>query len=634
MCGICGLIPGKNLNNQPIDIIERMNARITHRGPDSDGYYKSVHAYMGIRRLSIIDVEGGDQPIFNEDKSIAIVYNGELYNYQELRTQLEKSNHLFTTKSDTEVIVHAYEQWGDDCLQKFNGMFAFSLWDDNRKRLLIARDRMGQKPLYWHFSSAGLAWASEAKALLSVPWIESRINKLALHHYLTLQYTPDPLTIFDEIYQLPAAHKLVLEYGQDPKISRWWQLTFEPKWQIDDEEAIEQARFLLNSAVKRHMISDVSLGAFLSGGIDSSIVVALMAEESSHPIWTFSIGFEEDQYSETSYALQIADKYRTEHHEFIFRPDDLVRLIESVISAVDEPFADPAALPLYELARQTRQHVTVALSGDGGDETLAGYSRYMLDGLFKPYASLPSWITQTAVPAIISSLPEPGWLPEDRNPFTGIKRLGQFSSTNEKASIIRWGSYFNHKDKMSLYTDRWKEELSDCYTEDLISGAYDRSLAQNRLDRTLYPDQATYLSGDLLPKTDRMSMAHSLEARAPFLDAEWVQWTARLPVSYKVRKLQPKWLLKTAFRDELPKKIRSRGKQGFSLPIGHWFRNELRDWSRERLIDNKNLSDIFRPEAVEQLFIEHESGKFNHGKKIWTLLIYSIWQRIYINGYG
>ena len=616
MCGICGYYNKNNIPIEPLnELLHGMTAKIIHRGPDNEGYFQGQEIGMGMRRLSIIDIESGDQPIFNEDESIVLVYNGEIYNYGELRTQLEGFDHIFTTSSDTEVIVHTYEQWGDECLLKFNGMFAFSLWDDNQKRLLVARDRMGQKPLYWHYSSEGLVWASEAKALLTVPWIESRINKLALHHYLTLQYTPDPLTIFDEIYQLPAAHKLVLEYGQEPKISRWWQLTFDPKLEMNDEEAIEHARCILKAAVKRHMISEVPLGAFLSGGIDSSIIVALMAEMSSYPVKTFSIGFEEDHYSEARYALQIADKFSTDHHEFIFRPDDLIKLIESVISAFDEPFADPASLPLFELARQTRKHVTVALSGDGGDETLAGYSRYMLDGLLKPYASLPNWITQTVVPAAVSNLPEPGWLPEDRNPSIGIKRLRQFSSTTEKASIIRWGSFFNHNDKISLNTDSWKDELSAIYTVDVISEADDRSLAKNQLERTIYADQTTYLSGDLLPKTDRMTMAHSLEARAPYLDVDWVEWTARLPEKFKVRKLQPKWLLRNAFKKEIPLEILSRGKQGVSIPIGHWFRYELRDWSREQLIDNKNLSEIFRPGAVEQLFIEHDSGKSNHGKK-------------------
>jgi asparagine synthase (glutamine-hydrolysing) len=629
MCGICGFVSNQKLNQDRFSLLNSLNQTLDHRGPDSDGYYINGDVGMGMRRLAIIDIARGDQPIFNEDRSIAIVYNGEIYNFQELRDQLEKYGHIFTTNSDTEVIIHAYEQWGDECLLKFNGMFVFSLWDDKKKRLLIARDRMGQKPLYWHYSPMGLLWASEAKALLKAPWLQPDINKLALHHYLTLQYTPDPLTIYEGIYQLPAAHKLVLEDGQDPVISHWWQLAFKPKWQIDSREAIEYARDLLKAGVRRRLISEVPLGAFLSGGIDSSIIVALMSEESPFPVKTFSIGFEESHYSESEYARQVAIKYGTEHHEFIFRPADLIAVIEGVIQAADEPFADPAALPLFELARQTSQHVTVALSGDGGDETLAGYRRYALDRVLKPYANLPGWITQGVVPAGVSYLPEPGWIPEDRNPLTGLKRLGQFSSTTEKASLVRWGSYFTHEDKLALYNDNWKRELSGEYTENLLAMAYDQANAASHLDRTLYVDQVTYLSGDLLPKTDRMTMAHSIEARAPFLDAEWVEWTARLPGKFKVRGMQTKWLLKKGFLEEVPANIRSRGKQGFSIPVGQWFRNELREWTREILMDNQALSEIVKPQAVESLYVEHQAGRVNNGKKLWALLMLALWKKNY-----
>jgi len=629
MCGICGFVSNYKFDEDRFGLLKSLNQTLDHRGPDSDGYYINGDVGMGMRRLAIIDIASGDQPIFNEDGSIAIVYNGEIYNFQELRGQLERYDHNFSTNSDTEVIIHAYEQWGDECLLKFNGMFAFSLWDDKQKRLLIARDRMGQKPLYWHYSPMGLLWASEAKALLKASWLQPNINKLALHHYLTLQYTPDPLTIYDGIYQLPAAHKLVLEDGQKPVISRWWQLAFEPKWQIDDREAIVHARELLKAGVRRRLISEVPLGAFLSGGIDSSIIVALMSEESSFPVKSFSIGFEERHYSETEYAHQIAIKYGTDHHEFIFRPDQLTNIIENVICATDEPFADPAALPLYELARQTRQHVTVALSGDGGDETMAGYRRYALDRLLKPYANLPDWITQKAFPAGVSYLPEPGWIPEDRNPLTGLKRLGQFSSTTEKASLVRWGSYFNHEDKLALYHDNWREELSGEFTDNLLAMAYDQANADSLLDRTLYTDQVTYLSGDLLPKTDRMTMAHSIEARAPFLDADWVEWTARLPEKYKVRGMQTKWLLKNGFPEEIPANIRSRGKQGFSIPVGQWLRNELREWSQEILMDNQSLSEIIKPQTIKNLYMEHQAGRVNNGKKLWALLMLALWNQKY-----
>ena len=369
---------------------------------------------------------------------------------------MEELGHRFATRSDTEVIVHGYEQWGDEALGRFNGMFAIALWDAPRRRLLLARDRVGKKPIYWRHSAQGLLFGSEAKALLVAPWVGRAINPVALHHYLTLQYTPDPLTIFAEIQQLPAGHKLVVEGDGQPTVARWYQLRFEPKWPISDAEAIAEARVQLAAAVERRLISEVPLGAFLSGGMDSSIIVALMAERSSRPVQTFSIGFEERAYSETRYARLVAERYATDHHEFIFRPADLTRVIEGVACAADEPLADPAALPLYELARQTRQNVTVALCGDGGDETLAGYRRYALDELLRPYAALPPVLTQRIVPALARRLPDPAWLPEDRSPLAGLRRLGQFSAVTHKASLARWGSYFSEQEKLNLYTPQWR----------------------------------------------------------------------------------------------------------------------------------------------------------------------------------
>ncbi|HZQ05897.1 MAG TPA: asparagine synthase (glutamine-hydrolyzing) [Anaerolineae bacterium] len=629
MCGICGFIA----RNAPVEksFLQRMNDTLRHRGPDGEGFFVQDNIGLAMRRLAIIDVAGGWQPIFNEDGSIAIVYNGEIYNFQEIRDELEKFGHTFNTSCDTEVVVHAYEQWGDDALLKFKGMFAFALWDAPRKRLLLARDRMGKKPLYWHYSANGLLFGSELKSLLVACWVKRRIHPQALHHYLTLQYTPDPLTILQDVHQLPAAHKLVLEQDCPPRVERWWQLEFEPKWNISEQEAVEQARKLLNAAVQRRLISEVPLGAFLSGGIDSSIVVALMAEHSREAVRTFSIGFTEAGYSETPYARLIAERYHTDHHEFIFRPDDLKRVIEGVVAAVAEPFADPAALPLYELARETRKYVTVALCGDGGDETVAGYRRYVLDGWLKLYTGMPTWFTQQVVPAVTALLPEPWWLPEDNNPITGLKRLGQYSRVTHKASLVRWGSYLSHEEKRALYSDEWRGELDSMSTAALIAKAYDDAHACSLLDRTLYADQVTYLAGDLLPKTDRMAMAHSVEARAPLLDAEWVEWTARLPANFKVRGKRTKWLLKRAFAAQLPDEIQVRGKQGFNVPIGLWLRDDLREWTRERLVENRALDAYFKPTAIRALFDEHTSGRVNHGKKLYALLMFALWQEQYLN---
>jgi asparagine synthase (glutamine-hydrolysing) len=625
MCGIIGYLPSEPNQLPDRGLLERMNASIRHRGPDSDGFFVAPGVGLAMRRLAIIDLAGGQQPMSNEDGTIQLVFNGEIYNYQALRGELLALGHRFATSSDTEVIVHAYEQWGDGALARLHGMFAIALWDGPRERLLLARDRMGEKPLYWHHSARGLLWGSEAKALLAAPWVERQVNPLALHHYLTLQYTPDPLTIYQDIFQLPAAHKLVVERGGAQRVERWWQLEFGPKWELSDAEAVAQARELLAMVVRRQLVADVPLGAFLSGGIDSSIIVALMAGHSSGPVKTFSIGFDEAGYSETRYARAVAERYGTEHHEFVFRPDDLTAVIEGMIRATDEPFADPAALPLYELARQTRRHVTVALSGDGGDETLAGYRRYALDGLLQPYAMLPAVVTQRLVPAATALLPDTGRLPEDRNPVTGLKRLAQFAAVTPKASLVRWGSYFGHDEKLALYADGWRERLAGERTDAWLAGVYDTARAASRLDRTLHTDHVTYLAGDLLPKTDRMTMAHSLEARAPFLDAAWVEWTARLPERFKVRGARTKWLLRAAFADKLPPEVAARGKQGFGVPVGPWLRGPLRGWARERLLGNPAMDVWFRPEAVRRLLEEHDSGCVNHGKKLWALVMVGEW---------
>lgn len=630
MCGICGQLLSDTTSGADGDLLRRLNATLRHRGPDSEGYYVKGPVGLAISRLAVIDVAGGQQPISNEDGTIVVVFNGEIYNFRELRSELLNLGHRFKTQSDTEVIVHGYEQWGDDALHRFNGMFAIALWDEPQQRLLLARDRMGKKPLYWHRSKHGLLWGSEAKALLAAPWVERRVSALAVHHYLTLQYIPDPLTIFDGMHRLPAAHKLVMKRGEEPRISRWWQLQFEPKLKIAEEEAVEQSRKLLNAAVRRRLISEVPLGAFLSGGMDSSTIVALMAKESAKPVQTFSIGFEEPQYSEARYARQVAAQYHTDHHEFVFRAADLVRAIDESVAAFDEPLADPAALPILELSRQASRTVTVALCGDGGDETLGGYRRYAMDGLLRPYSALPDWLTQRAVPAMMRLVPEPAWIPEDRNVVTGLKRLGQFSATSPKASIIRWGSYFSHEEKLSLYMDHWRDTFANIDTADWIAGAYDEAKASSPLDRTLHADHVTYLSGDLLLKTDRMTMAHSLEARSPFLDTEWVEWTARLPERFKVRRLSGKWLLKAAFGEQLPPSIYARGKQGFGVPVGLWLKTELRHWVRDRLLDNRSLDEWFRPVAVRRLIDEHDSGRVNNGKKLWALLILTVWLTKYV----
>lgn len=629
MCGICGHLITARGASVDRELLERMNSLIVHRGPDSEGYYLDVQIGLAMRRLSVIDLDTGDQPIFNEDKTVVVVYNGEIYNFPTLKDELLSLGHTFRTKTDTEVIVHAYEQWGDDALQRFNGMFAIALWDASRERLLLARDCMGQKPLYWHYSNQGLLWGSSLACISAAPWVGKDVDPLALHHYLTLQYVPDPQSILKDVFRLPPAHKLVIENKRPPVVSRWWKLEFLPKTRQDQGEIFDEGRRILSSAVKRCLISDVPLGIFLSGGIDSSLITALANEHAKKPLETFSIVFKETSFSESYYSRLIAEEFQTKHHEFLFQPEDLTTLVEDVVTSFGEPIADPAALPLYALARETRKHVTVALSGDGGDETMAGYQRYALDKLLRPYALLPDWITQQTLPRLLSFLPEASWIPEDQNPILGLKRLSQFASTSEKASLVRWGSYFSHKDKLTLYQDELRNQLAKIYTEDGLASVFDEAEAGSLLDRTLYVDHQTYLAGDLLPKTDRMTMAHSLEARAPFLDNEWVEWTAKLPEKYKIRGLGTKWLLKRAFTDMLPKSVYSRRKKGFSIPVGHWIKNELHSWTEELLLQNDILTQWFSRKRINDLLREHDSGRINHGKRLWALIVLSVWSKHY-----
>jgi len=625
MCGICGLYTSNVRQEELKRTIQTMNSTLVHRGMDEEGYFISENLALGIRRLAIIDIASGQQPLTNEDRTITLVYNGEIYNFQELRSELENLGHHFHTRSDGEVIIHAYESWGDDCLLRFNGMFALALWDEVSRRLLIARDRMGKKPLYWHFGAQGLVFASEAKALLAVPWMERKLERTALHHYLTLQYAPDPLTFFRGMYQLPAAHKLVYTPGEQPVVTRWWQLNFLPKWKISAEEAISAGRDILSRAVERRMISEAPLGAFLSGGIDSSIVVALMAECSTQPVKTFTIGFGESRYSENQYSRYIADRYATEHHELVFSPEQFLQSIETMISVMDEPLADAAIFPLNELARQARQTITVALCGDGGDETLAGYPRYGLDGILAPYAWLPKALTTRAMPWLAEQLAQSGLKSSDHRWIAALRRLERFARTSPKASLVRWGSYFNHEDKLALYSPEMSDRFQFEDTAELLAEFYDQANAHSRLDRTLYADHQTYLAGDLLPKTDRVSMAHSLEVRSPFLDVEWVEWTARLPEFYKVRELTTKWLMKELFVDKLPESILKRSKQGFHMPVDEWLRGELKLYCKERLTETAHFKTLFRPTVIQKLLDDHQNGKSNHGKRLWALLIFALW---------
>ena len=625
MCGICGISHSDSRKADPA-LLEKMNAAIAHRGPDSDGYYVSNGVGLAIRRLAIIDVKGGDQPITNEDKSLWIVFNGECYNYPEMRVELERRGHRLATKTDTECILHFYEDEGDECVRRLRGMFAFALWDQQKKRLLLARDRLGKKPLFYTVQDETLYFASELNALLAALPHRPEINLEAIDLYLSLQYVPDPLTAYQDVYKLPPGNRLVWQDGS-LRVDRYWDYEYQPKWQASEDELAEELRVRLREAVKMRLLSEVPLGAHLSGGIDSSIVVALMAELGDGPVKTFSVGFEEEHFSELPYARAVAEKYATNHHEFMLTYGDIPATLEKISYHFGEPFADPSSIPLYHLSKLTRQHVTVVLNGDGGDEDFAGYQRYRLDGFANYYMRAPAFLTRRLVPRIAGLFLDRSDRPVGQSLLGGIKYLEQLTEIDARASILRWSSYFSARQRAAL----WKPELWRTFAPDnaethLVEKF--NSLEGSRLDRTLYADVHTYLPGDLLVKADRMTMAASLEGRSPFLDHEIVEWSARLPDSMKIKGKNGKYLLKKAFASGLPATTRRRGKQGFGVPVSMWFRGPLHAWGRETLVsDSSPLHRWFNRSALTTLLEEHRAARFDHGKRVYALAMLATWMR-------
>ncbi|MGE5249159.1 MAG: asparagine synthase (glutamine-hydrolyzing) [Bacteroidota bacterium] len=623
MCGICG-ISYSDRRKPERGPLEKMNASIAHRGPDSDGYYTAAGIGLAMRRLAIIDVSGGDQPIANEDESIWIIFNGECYNYPEMRQELERRGHRLSTQTDTECIVHFYEDEGDHCIKRLRGMFAFALWDDRKQRLLLGRDRMGKKPMYYTIRDGTLYFGSELSAILAALPQQPEISLEALDLYLSLQYIPDPLTIYEGVFKLPPAHTLAWENGER-RIQRYWDYSYQPKWTGTEDELIEELRTRLREAVRMRLLSERPLGAHLSGGIDSSIIVALMSELTSGPVKTFAAGFEEESFSELPYARAVAQRYGTDHHEFTLTYGDIPATLEKIAGHFGEPFADASAIPLYHLSVMTRQHVTVALNGDGGDEDFAGYQRYWLDGFANAYARAPHFLTRGLVPAVAGLFRDDADRPVGKSPINGMKRLEQLTEIDPRASILRWGSYFSPAQRAALWKEEFRADFPDDNAESWLARYFD-SAAGSFLDRTLYTDLHTYLPGDLLVKADRMTMAASLEGRSPFLDHEIVQWAARVPDRLKVRGRSGKYLLKKAFAGELPEAIKGRGKQGFGIPVSAWFRGPLYEWSKEMMLAaGSPLGRWFEREAMAHLIEEHHSARMDHGKRLYALAMLAVW---------
>jgi asparagine synthase (glutamine-hydrolysing) len=624
MCGIAGIIAPEG-SRPDRESLAAMAQAIAHRGPDGQGFHVRERVGLAHCRLAIIDLATGDQPMCNEDSTLWIVFNGEIYNHLDLRSELIGKGHRFATASDTEAILHAYEEYGPACTEKLRGMFAFAIWDERRQTLFASRDRLGKKPFYYCLHEGHFLFASGPTALLAFPGVSHEADLEAIGLYLTLQYVPGPQSAFKALKSLPPGHNLVFTHGR-VETSRYWKLSFEPKFNASEEELKTELREMLSESVRIRLMSEVPLGAHLSGGIDSSIITALMAKLSGTPVKTFSIGFAEEAFSELHKARAVARLYGTDHNEFLVEYGHVPDTFEQIVAHVGEPFADPSALPSFFLARETRTKVTVALNGDGGDELFAGYQRYWLDPLAAPYAALPRFLTQKLFPALLHTIPEPKDRPIESNWVAGLKRLSQVAAVSPKASIIRWGSYFSPEAARDLWR---KEARPDSDPVGMLASIFDTCSASSFLDRTLATDLGSYLPGDLLVKADRMAMAHGLEGRSPLLDHKLAEWAARLPARFKVRGRNGKYLLRSTFAELLPPEVTAQGKQGFGIPVGKWLREGLAGWCRELLLHGLAAERLFKPAAISRLLSEHAGGSIDHGKRLWALAALELWLRRY-----
>ncbi len=629
MCGICGKVYFNPHHKAERPIIEAMASVLKHRGPDDQGVYIDGPAGIGHQRLSIIDISpAGHQPMSNEDGSIWIVFNGEIYNFEELRAELQAKGHIFTSQTDTETIIHLYEEKDTDCLDSLRGMFAFAIWDVKKQRLLLARDRVGKKPLVYAVTGEAIIFGSEIKAILQDPSVPVEVDYEALHHYLTYQYVPSPWTIFKAIRKLPPAHSLIVQHGTIA-MRKYWHLSYRHKLIFPHlRDYIDQFRALFTEAVKIRLRSDVPLGAFLSGGIDSSATVAVMSQLTNRPIKTFSIGFHESEYNEIPFAAVVAKKFNTEHTEFIVKPD-AVRILPKLVWHYNEPFADSSAIPTYYVAQLTRQHVTVALNGDGGDESFAGYERYIADKLASYYEKVPPLVREHIIKKFLACIPHQE---NRRSFFRRLKRFVNGISEQPERRYVRWICGFDNEMKNDLYTPAFADKVAAIDSIDLIVNWYHKADGDRFLDRTLFVDVMTYLPDDLLVKVDIAAMAHSLEARSPFLDHKLMEFAAALPPHYKLNGIQSKYLLKKAFATELPDTILTRKKMGFGVPIDRWLRTELKDAACQILLDKRSIErGLFKEQAVRMLIDEHLSKRADHSYRIWTLLFLELWFRMFID---
>jgi asparagine synthase (glutamine-hydrolysing) len=617
MCGIAGIfgLAGAAVAHQEI---KAMCDVLVHRGPDDAGYYVQSNFGFGMRRLSIVDLRTGHQPLSNEDGTIQVILNGEIYNFRELRKELQAQGHCFRTETDTEVIVHLYEQYGDECVHRLRGMFAFAVWDEPQRRLLLARDRIGIKPLFYGEIGGRLMFASELKALLQLPEVDRTLNWDSVSHLFSTLCTPASESIIAGIHKLEPGHTLTVKEGNSPQIRRYWDVKFEADYSQSEEDCVVRLRELLQESVRIRMNCDVPFGAFLSGGVDSSAVVAMMAQQSSSPIKTFSIGFEEEKYNEAPYARQVAELFGTDHHELILRPD-ILGIIDDLVWHLDEPFGDSSAIPTYMVSRLAAEHVTVALSGDGGDELFAGYEKYLVEQKQRRYERIPAALRHLL--GAVGARMNEGMKGRNFLRHIALEGVDRYLNT---------GSMFDESAKHKLF----RPEIAASFKKDdslrqLALGLEKKGT--HWLSTLQYLDIHNYLPQDILTKVDRMSMAHSLEAREPLLDHKLVEYAATIPPEFKLRNGSTKYILKKAMRGILPDALIDRRKQGFAVPLGSWFRGDLTSFVHDLLLsDSSRARRIFNTDYIQKLLSMHQLGR-NMDLQLWTLVSFELWCRKFLD---
>jgi len=626
MCGIAGLFDTRSKRNFAPELMTRINNVQAHRGPDELGLHLEPGLAFGHRRLSVIDLSTGQQPLFNEDNSVAIVFNGEIYNYLALTTELQALGHTFRTRSDTEVIIHAWEAWGEACVQHLRGMFAFAVWDRNQQTLFLARDRMGVKPMFYALLQDGsFIFGSELKVITAHPDFVRSIDPLAVEEYFALGYVADPRCIYTGAHKLAPAHTLTLGHGQGlPEPKPYWDVSFTLANPINTEDAVHELRARLDESVRLRLMAEVPLGAFLSGGVDSSAVVATMASVSTTQVRTCAIGFDDPKFNESAFAQQVAERYHTDHHLEIVKSDDF-DLIDTLAWLYDEPFADSSAIPTYRVCQLARKHVTVALSGDGGDESFGGYRRYRLHAAEeRARSSLPMGLRQPIFGALGRLYPKLDWAPRMFRAKTTFQALALDSTQAYLHSV----SVLRLDEREALYSSGFKRTLAGYRAQEVFKQHAANANTTDPLALVQYLDYKTWLVGDINTKVDRAAMAHSLEVREPLMDHELIEWLATLPSSLKIRGQEGKWLLKKAFEPSLPNDVLYRPKMGFSVPLAKWLRGPLRERLQQAVLGPQlEATGYFNPQTLQTMVRQHLSGQRDHSAPLWTLLMFDAFLR-------